>query len=154
MNRKTLRHSEGLRHCRSNSLGHGVDVHAITLRQKFLLPEGGTYFFTIWAGLLQGDTWAPFLFIITLVYAMRSAIEDYEELGFTMTERRTLSHNMTDTDLADDIALISENLDKSQLLLERDEPAATEVGLYINNIKTEYMACTLRQQGDLATLDN
>lgn len=52
---------------------------------------------------------------------------------------------MTDTDLADDIALISDNLDKSQLLLERDEPAATEVGLYINNIKTEYMACTLRQ---------
>lgn len=58
---------------------------------------------------------------------------------------------MTDTDLADDIALISDNLDKSQLLLERDEPAATEVGLYINSIKTEYMACTLRQQGDLAT---
>lgn len=75
---------------------------------------------------------------------MRSAIEDYEELGFTMT----------DTDLADDIALISDNLDKSQLLLERDEPAPTEVGLYINSIKTEYMACTLRQQGDLATLDN
>lgn len=75
---------------------------------------------------------------------MRSAIEDYEELGFTMT----------DTDLADDIALISDNLDKSQLLLERDEPAATEVGLYINSIKTEYLACTLRQQGDLATLDN
>lgn len=58
---------------------------------------------------------------------------------------------MTYTDLADDIALISDNLDKSQLLLERDEPSATEVGLYINSIKTEYMACTLRQQGDLVT---
>ena len=69
-------------------------------------------------------------------------------------KKSSLSHNMTDTDLADNIALISDNLDKSQLLLERDEPAATEVGLYINSIKTEYMACTLRQQGDLATLDN
>lgn len=38
-------------------------------------------------------------------------------------KKSSLSHNMTDTDLADDIALISDNLDKSQLLLERDEPA-------------------------------
>lgn len=36
-------------------------------------------------------------------------------------------------------ALIPDNLDKSQSLLERVDPTATEVGLHINSNKTEYM---------------
>ena len=73
-----------------------------------------------------------------------------------MTERsrRFSAVMITDKDFAEDIALISDNLDKAQSLLERVENAATEVGLQISTSKTEYMAYNLRQQGDLTTLDN
>ena len=39
---------------------------------------------------------------------------------------------ITDRDLANDITLISDNLDKAQSLLEGVETAATEVALHIN----------------------
>ena len=115
-------------------------------------PGGETDFFASHAGVLQGDTLAPFLFITVLDYAMRSGIEGYEDLGFTLTERR--SHRfpavmITDTNFADDIALISDNLDNAQSLLEGVETAATEVALHINTGKTEHMACNLRHRATL-----
>ena len=46
--------------------------------------------FDITAGVLQGDTLAPFLFIIFLDYAIRQAITGREEsLGFTIKPRRS-----------------------------------------------------------------
>ena len=115
-------------------------------------PGGETDFFAFHAGVLQGDTLAPFVFIIALDYAMRSAIEGYEDLGFTLTGRR--SHRfpavmITDRDLANDITLISDNLDKAQSLLEGVETAAKEVALHINTGKTEHMACNLRHRATL-----
>ena len=115
-------------------------------------PGGETDFFAFHAGVLQGDTLAPFVFIIALDYAMRSAIEGYEDLGFTLTERRSrrsAAVMITDTDFADDIALISNNLDKVQSLLEGVETGATEVALHINTGKTEYMAYNLRHRATL-----
>ena len=112
------------------------------------LLGGETDFFAFHAVVLQGDTLAPFVFIIALDYAMRSAIEGYENLGFTLTDRR--SHRfpavitITDTDFADDIALISDNLDTAQSLLKGVETADTEVALHINTGKTEHMAYNLR----------
>ena len=50
---------------------------------------------------------------------------------------------ITDTDFADNITLISDNLDKAQSLLEWVETAATEIGLHIATSKTEYnVQCT------------
>ena len=115
-------------------------------------PGGETDFFAFHAGVLQGDTLAPYLLIIALDYAMRSAIEGYEDLGFTLTERRSrrsAAVMITDTDFADDIALISNNLDKVQSLLEGVETGATEVALHINTGKTEYMAYNLRHRATL-----
>ena len=77
-----------------------------------------TDFFAFHAGVLQGDALAPFLLIIALDYAMRSAIEGNKDLGFTLTERRSRRSPavmITDTDFADDIALISDNLEKSPI---------------------------------------
>ena len=85
---------------------------------KVCSPGGETDFFAFHAGILQGDTLAPFLLIIALDYAMRSAIEGNEDLGFTLTERRSRRSPavmITDTDFADDIALISDNLEKSPI---------------------------------------
>ena len=115
-------------------------------------PGGETDFFAFHAGVLQGDTLAPFVFIIALDYAMRSAIEGYEDLGFTLTERRSrrsAAVMITDTDFADDIALISNNLDKVQSLLEGVETDAPEVARHINTGKTEYMAYNLRHRATL-----
>ena len=103
-------------------------------------PGGETVFFAFHAGVLQGDTLAPYLLIIALEYAMRSATEGYEDLGFTLTERRSRRSPaimITDTDFADDIGLISDNFDEAQSLLEGVETAAIEVSLHINTGKTE-----------------
>ena len=61
---------------------------------------------------------------------------------------------ITDTDFADDIALISDNLDKAQSLLEGVETAATEVALHINTGKNKTHGLQPPTQGDLTTLDN
>ena len=63
-------------------------------------------------GVLQGDTLAPFLFVIVLDYAMRKAIEGKEQTyGFTIEpakSRRVKAKTITDLELADNIALISD----------------------------------------------
>ena len=41
---------------------------------KVVSPVEGTDMFEITAGILQGDTLAPFLFIIVLDYALRKAL--------------------------------------------------------------------------------
>ena len=49
-------------------------------------PDGVTDSFNIQAGVLQGDTLAPYLFVIALDYALRVATEGFEDLGFTLEE--------------------------------------------------------------------
>ena len=79
-------------------------------KAKILSPDGETDVFEIMMGVLQGDTLAPFLFVIALDYVMRKAIEGKEEdFGFTITpqqSRRVRAKTITDRDLADDIAVI------------------------------------------------
>ena len=43
-------------------------------KAKVISPDGETEMFDITTGVLQGDTLAPFLFIILLDYAMRKSI--------------------------------------------------------------------------------
>ena len=58
--------------------------------RKGVTPDGETDEFDITAGVLQGDTFAPFLFVIVLDYAPRKAINGREhDLGFTITPRRS-----------------------------------------------------------------
>jgi hypothetical protein len=77
--------------------------------------------FPILAGVLQGDTLAPYLFIIILGYALIRVIEGREEqLGFTVTprkSRRVGAIAKTDFDFADDIALVSNLTEQAQELL-------------------------------------
>ena len=58
-----------------------------------LTPGGATSFFYIVAGIFQGDTLAPFLFIMVLDYALR---RDYNisdsESGIVIEPRRTHRH--------------------------------------------------------------
>ena len=114
----------------------GVMYNNTTARVKS--PDGDTDFFPILAGVLQGDTLAPFLFIVTLDYAMRKAMNNAEHLGFTLEQRQSKRYparTLTDTDFADDIALLSDNIADAEVLLHKVESAAKEIGLTINSKK-------------------
>ena len=87
-------------------------------RARVMTPDGCSEEFDITTGVLQGDTLAPFLFIIVLDYALRQAIVGREEsLGFTIKPRRSSRHPavmLTDLDYTDDIALISRQVEQAQ----------------------------------------
>ena len=51
----------------------------INTKAKVLSPDVETAMFDIISGVLQGDTLAPFVFIILLDYAMRQATDGREE---------------------------------------------------------------------------
>ena len=123
-------------------------VNAIKLmhdgtKARVVTPDGDTDLFDVVAGVLQGDTLAPYLFAIVLDYTMRMAVGGKEEeLGFTIERRRSRRHNpviLTDTDFADDIATISEEIEQAQKMLTNIENEAAKVGLHLNSKKTEMM---------------
>ena len=55
-------------------------------------PDGDTDLFQIEAGVLQGDTLAPYLFIICLDYALRISADKDNDLGITLTKRKSTRH--------------------------------------------------------------
>lgn len=121
-----------------------IAVMYANTRAKVLSSDGETTIFNITAGVLQGDTLAPFLFIIIVDYVMRSTLEDHNHLGFTLnkTTRRNQplpQNTFTDTDYADDLCLISDSVTDAQSFLTRLENAAAEFGLVVNVEKTEAM---------------
>ena len=67
------------------TLLRAIEAMYTNTRAKVVSPDGETELFDITAGVLQGDTLAPFLFIIVLDYALRKATNGKEEdLGFTI----------------------------------------------------------------------
>lgn len=110
-----------------------------------LTPDGETEPIDILAGILQGDTLAPFLFIMVLDYVLRKSLDINNICGFQLHPRKSSRHPavyLTDADFADDIALISNSIENAQILLNSLESAANCVGLYLNDSKTEYMSFT------------
>jgi hypothetical protein len=125
-------------------------------KAKVVTQDGTTEPFDILAGVLQGDTLAPFLFIIVLDYAMRKAAVNFEHLGFTITPRRSRRHGavtLTDLDFADDICLLSDEISEAQELLQRVEKECSNVGLHLNAKKTEYMAFNIGDHQPLKSSD-
>ena len=82
--------------------------------------------------------------MIVLDYALRIAIEGQEEeLGFHLERRRSRRVGpevLTDLDFADDIALISGEIQQAQELLQRVEKSVGKVGLKMNVGKTKFMS--------------
>ena len=88
---------------------------------------------------------------------MRKAIGGKEEeLGFTLHHRRSRRHEsviLTDTDFADDIALISEEMEQAQNMLRNIEIEGAKVGLRLNAKKTEMMLFNQNVQMDIMSRD-
>jgi len=98
--------------------------------------------FDLSVGVLQGDTLAPYLFVIVIDYVMRLAMENVDAQGFMLTMRksdRVPATYITDLIYADDIALFSNTRKAAQILINRVEEEAKKVGLHINCPKTKYM---------------
>ena len=120
-----------------------------------LSPDGETEPFNILAGILQGDTLAPFLFVIIVDYVLRVSVDKSNDKGIEIQPRRSSrypAHHLTDTDFADDIALISSALKNAQSLLISLEQAANSVGLHLNEKKTEYMNLSADKTSEIKTL--
>ena len=143
-------------------LAYGIPketVAAITflyrnIKVKVRSPDGDTEYFDIVAGVLQGDTLAPYLFIICLDYVLRTSIDKIKENCFELTKKRSRRYpatTITDVDYADDIAILTNTPDQAETLLHSLERAATSIGLYVNAHKTEYMC--YNQTGYISSLE-
>ena len=108
-----------------------IDILYKDTRAKVISPDGETEYFNIAAGLLQGDTLAPYLFIIILDYVMRQVMSNNNN-GFTIEERKSRripEVKVINLDFADDIALTTNSINGAQKLLNDVESAASKVGL-------------------------
>ena len=134
-------------------------VAAITIpfrntKVKVRSLDGDTEYFDIVAGVLQGDTLAPYLFIICLDKELRTSIDKIRENGFELTKKKSRRYPakiITDADYADDIAILANTPNQAETLLHRLEQATACIGHHVNAQKTEYMS--FNQAGDTSTLD-
>ena len=115
--------------------------------------DGPTKEFVTTAGILQGDTLAPYLFVIVVDYILRQSVDTIKEKGIIIkpgkSNRDRLKY-LTDLDYADDIALTGTLLKDAQDLLTSLEKASARVGLFLNSKKTEYM--TVNEEADHAQI--
>ena len=59
------------------------------MKVKVYSPDGDTDYFNIVAGVPQGNTLAPYLFIINLDYVLRISIDLMKENGFKLAKKRS-----------------------------------------------------------------
>ena len=106
------------------------------------------------AGVLQGDTLAPYLFIICLDHELRTSIDKMKDNSFKLVKKRSrryLSLTITHADYADDIALLANTPAQTETRLYSFERAAVGIGLPVNADKTECMC--FNQRGNISTLN-
>ena len=113
--------------------------------------DGDTDSFDIVAGVLQGDTLAPYLFIICLDYVLRIFIDKTKENCFKLTKERSRRYpakTITDADYA---ALLTNALAQAETLLHSLERSAAGTDLHFNAHMMEYMF--FDQTGNISTLN-
>ena len=100
-------------------------VAAITIlyrntKGKIRSTDGDTEYFDIVAGVLQGDTLAPYLFIICLDYVLRTLIDKIRENSFGLTKKRSRRYpakTITDANYANNIAILANTPNQAKTLL-------------------------------------
>jgi hypothetical protein len=92
------------------------------------------------SGVLQGDTLAPFLFIVILDCVLRRSLKEAD--GYVVSRRRSRRHlavTLAALAFADDIALACKDPEAAQRSLTRLCEEGARVGLIINAKKTEVL---------------
>jgi hypothetical protein len=114
--------------------------------------------FNVTTGVLQGDTLAPFLFVMVIDYVMSNSEENFGfvyEMGSAREASRHQQKQINDLDFADDIAMLENSIQLANAQLEKLAEEASKVGLEINVEKTEYMAFNIKEEeGDVMIADN
>ena len=88
-------------------------------------PDEDTEYFDIVAGVLQGDTQAPYLSIICLDYVLKTSIDKIRENGFELAKKRSRRYpakTITDADYADDIAILANTTKPKRYCIVWNEP--------------------------------
>ena len=68
----------------------GIKLCYQNLKAKAISPDDDKDILKIYAGVMQGNTLAPFLFVTVLGYALRNVITSFEEeLGLTINKRQS-----------------------------------------------------------------
>ena len=124
------------------------------MKVKVRSPDEDTDYFNIVAGVLQGDTLAPYLFIICLDYVLRASIDKIKENSFKLTKERSRRYPtkiITDANYADDIVLLANAPAQAKTLLHSLEWATASIGHHVNAHKTENMC--FNQTGNISTVN-
>ena len=132
-------------------------VAAITIlyrntKVKVRSPDGDADYFDIVAGVLQGDTLAPYLFIICLDYVLRTSINKIKENSFDLIKKRRRSYpqNNYRRRLRRWHSYSGKYTRPSRNPTAYSGTGCCRIGLHVNSHKTEYMC--LNQTGDISTL--
>ena len=123
-------------------------IHSLASQRLFARSNGTVdpSPITPFAGVMQGDTLAPYLFILCVDMILRKLPSDAGALfnlqGLTLPgTRRTRAdvvpnadqvHRLTNLAYADDISLLSNTFDGATRLLHSLERSAAEIGLHLN----------------------
>ena len=78
--------------------------------KKSCSPDGDTDYFDIAAGVLQGDTLAPYMYIICQDCMLRKSIDIRKDNSFKLPKERSRRYSawtIMNVDYADDIALLA-----------------------------------------------
>ena len=96
---------------------------------KVRSPDRDTDFFDIVAGVLLGDTLAPYLFIICRDYVLRTSTDLVQENSFTLKKARSrrYSDDITNADYAYDIALLANKLNPCCIVWNWQQEALASV---------------------------
>ena len=108
------------------------------IKVKVCSLDGDTDCFNIVAGVLQGNTLAPYFLIICLDYVLWTLIDKIKENGFELTKKRSRRYPAKITD-ADYIVILINTPIQAETLLHILEWAATGIGLHVNAYKMEYV---------------
>ena len=101
-----------------------------------------THFLDIVAGVLQGNTLAPLLFIICLDYVLRISIVLMKENDFILKKARSRQYpaeTIMDANYADDLALLTNTSAQAKTLLYSLKQDARGISLYKNTDKTRHV---------------
>ena len=97
-----------------------IMVLYINTKVKVCFLDGDTNYFDIVVGVLQGDTFAPYLFIICLDYMLRTSTDKMKDNDFKLAKvrsRRYPAQSIMDVDYTNDIALRANAPARAEILL-------------------------------------
>ena len=113
----------------------------VNTRAAVHTPDGLTDPFSTTSGVLQGDTLAPFLFVLLMDWVLRTSLPTNSD-GFQLCRRTSSRHpekRLAFLAYADDLALLASDPEGAQRQLDALVSVASRVGLVINTKKTQVL---------------